>query len=308
MKAYVEHDDDIPIGRVLTRREIIGLLAGGAGTLLLAACGDATSTAVQGQVTAGSAATTAASSVTTAAATTAAATQSLATSVAATTSQATAAATTAQTTAAAATTISTLACVVSPEMTEGPYFVDEKINRSDIRSDPTDGSVREGATLRLVFNIAQVGTNGCTPYAGAYVDIWHCDAAGVYSDVQDNMAGASAAKKKFLRGYQVADANGKVEFTTIFPGWYRGRTVHIHFKVRNALGSAQTYTFTSQLFFDDSVADQIYAQAPYASKGQRSTKNSNDGIYRNGGSQMLLKLAKEGNGYTSTFNIGVKKA
>src|SRR3972149_6977430 len=76
-------------------------------------------------------------------------------------------------------------CVVRPGQTEGPYFVDEKLNRSDIRSDPSDGSVKEGVPLQLTLRVHQISGTDCTPLAGAMVDIWHCDALGVYSDVQD---------------------------------------------------------------------------------------------------------------------------
>ncbi|MDZ8052579.1 MAG: hypothetical protein RMX68_029165 [Aulosira sp. ZfuVER01] len=138
------------------------------------------------------------------------------------------------------------------------------------------------------------------------MDIWHCDALGVYSDVTDRSF--NTVGKKFLRGYQVTDAQGNVQFTTIYPGWYQGRTVHIHFKVRTDGTSGQGYEFTSQLYFDDAISDRVYAQAPYASKGQRSQKNADDGIFQDGGEQMLLKLAKNGQGYTATFDVGLQMA
>ncbi|MBN3896977.1 MAG: intradiol ring-cleavage dioxygenase [Nostoc sp. NOS(2021)] len=198
------------------------------------------------------------------------------------------------------------ACVVTPEQTEGPYFVDEKLNRSDIRSDPAAGSMKDGVALQLTLRVSQVGSTGCTPRAGAIVDIWHCDALGIYSDVAD--PGFSTVGKKFLRGYQVTDANGTVQFTTIYPGWYQGRTVHIHFKVRTDTPSTQSYEFTSQLYFDDSITDQVHTQTPYASKGQRKLKNAGDGIFQDGGDQMLLKLTKTSLGYAATFDIGLQMA
>src|SRR6266545_4661438 len=191
------------------------------------------------------------------------------------------------------------ACVVHPEETEGPYFVDEKLNRSDIRSDPSDGSVVEGTQLNLKFNISQVGSNACTPLSGAQVDVWHCNALGVYSDVQDPSFNTSG--KKFLRGYQVTDANGAAQFVTIYPGWYQGRTVHIHFKIR--LNNSE---FTSQLFFDDTLTDEVYKQQPYAQKGERTLRNEGDNIYQNGGSQLLLNVSPSGDGYTATFDIGLQ--
>ncbi len=199
-----------------------------------------------------------------------------------------------------------IACIVSPEQTEGPYFVDEKLNRSDIRANPADGSVKDGVPLQLTLRVFQVGSTGCTPKVGAIVDIWHCDALGVYSDVADprfNTVGS-----KFLRGYQVTDANGTVKFVTIYPGWYQGRTVHIHFKVRMDGTSGQGYEFTSQLYFDDSISDRVYVQTPYAGRGQRTIKNAEDGIFQDGGNQMLLKLTPVGQGYAATLDIGLQMA
>ncbi len=195
-------------------------------------------------------------------------------------------------------------CVVRPQQTEGPYFVDEKLNRTDIRSDPSDGSVKQGVPLRLVFHVSQIESSSCTPLTGAAVDIWHCDALGVYSDVTD--PSFSTVGKKFLRGYQVTDANGTVEFVTIYPGWYPGRTVHIHFKIRTDSVSQRGYEFTSQLYFDDSLTEQIHAQPPYAAKGQRTQKNDRDGIFRGGGEQLMLQITKYAQGYVGTFDIGLQ--
>jgi hypothetical protein len=115
----------------------------------------------------------------------------------------------------------------------------------------------------------------------------------------------STAGKKFLRGYQVTNANGVAEFLTIYPGWYQGRTVHIHFKIRTAPDSARGFDFTSQLYFDDTLTDQVLAQQPYANKGRRSIRNANDSVYRNGGSQLMLQLTRDGSGYAATFDIGI---
>jgi protocatechuate 3,4-dioxygenase beta subunit len=197
-------------------------------------------------------------------------------------------------------------CIVRPEQTEGPYFVDEKLNRSDIRSDPSDGSLKAGIPLQVTFQVSQVSGNSCVPLTGAIVDIWHCDALGVYSDVSDRSF--NTVGQKFLRGYQVTDSNGNAQFTTIYPGWYPGRTVHIHFKIRTSSDVGKSYEFTSQLYFDDAVTDQVHAQAPYASQGQRRQRNTNDGIFRNGGDQLLLVLTKNNQGYTATFNIGLQSA
>jgi len=188
-------------------------------------------------------------------------------------------------------------CVVLPAVTEGPYFVDEKLNRSDIRGD------RQGALLALIFKVSRIASSSCTALQGATVDIWHCDAAGQYSDVSD--PGFNTKGQTWLRGAQVTDANGQATFTTIYPGWYSSRAVHIHFKIRTTTSSNQSYEFTSQLFFDDTLSDQVFTQAPYASKGQRDTLNSNDSIYK---STLLLTVTQTAQGYAATFDIGLNIA
>lgn len=203
-------------------------------------------------------------------------------------------------TATASTALSSV-CVVTPEETEGPYFVDELLYRSDIRTDPSDGSISDGVPLQLTFNLSSISGTGCAPLAGATVDIWHCDAHGVYSDERAN----NSVGKKFLRGTQVTDASGVARFTTIYPGWYQGRAVHIHFKVRMDPLASTGKQLTSQLFFDDTLTDQVYTQAPYNTRGARDTRNNRDSIYANGGDQLLLTLTKDGNGYTTAFNVGM---
>lgn len=194
-------------------------------------------------------------------------------------------------------------CVVRPEQTEGPYFVHERLRRSDIRSDPATGAVKAGVPLRVTFRVSGVSGNRCTPLPGAQVDVWHCDAAGAYSDVRD--AGGSTLGQKFLRGYQVTDANGAVTFTTIYPGWYPGRTVHIHFKIRTEPQAKRGKEFTSQIYFDDALTDRIFAQAPYASRGRRSARNETDGLFRRGGRQLMIALQEDGRGYAGTFDLGL---
>jgi protocatechuate 3,4-dioxygenase beta subunit len=195
---------------------------------------------------------------------------------------------------------------VRPALTEGPYFVDEMLNRSDVRSDPGTGQVSDGAKLLLAFRVSQISGAGCVPLAGAQVDIWHCDAQGVYSDATDRSFNTQG--QKFLRGYQVTDANGLVTFTTIYPGWYQGRAVHIHFKIRADAQANVTHEFTSQLFFDDTLSRQVYAQAPYAAKGQPSMTNADDGIFQGGGDQLLLDVKANDSGYAATFDIGLQTA
>ena len=110
------------------------------------------------------------------------------------------------------------------------------------------------------------------PLAGARVDIWHCDAGGTYSDeAQNNSSG-----KKFLRGYQTTDDSGAVNFTTIYPGWYSGRTVHINFRIRTYSGSTKLDEFVAQIFFDDTLTDTVFKSEPYSTRPNRDTRNAND--------------------------------
>ena len=194
-------------------------------------------------------------------------------------------------------------CVLTPEQTEGPYFVDAGLNRSDIRADVRSGSgngvVAAGAPLALALRVLDTGA-GCRPVAGAMVDVWHCDAAGVYSDTVD--PGFDSRGHTFLRGYQVSGSDGVVRFLTIYPGWYRGRAVHIHFKVRTDAGGE----FTSQLYFDETVTDEAHAHAAYRGRAGRRVPNTADGIFRNGGSRLLLSPQRHDDGYAAAFDIGLK--
>lgn len=198
------------------------------------------------------------------------------------------------------------ACAVKPQQTEGPYFVDEKLNRSDIRSDPSNGSIERGVPLRLVFQISQISGNSCTPLNNAMVDVWHCNAAGIYSDAIDR--NFNTIGKKFLRGYQQTNANGIAEFLTVYPGWYPGRAVHIHFKIRINSASQKSYEFTSQLYFDDALTDRVHAQMPYVSRGKRTHNNNRDGIFQQGGDRLILPVSRAENGYVGKFDIGLDLA
>jgi protocatechuate 3,4-dioxygenase beta subunit len=195
-------------------------------------------------------------------------------------------------------------CIARPEQTEGPYFVDEALNRSDIRSDPRTGEVKAGVPLRLTFRVSRMGAMSCAPLAGAQVDLWHSDAMGRYSDARG--FGFSTAGQQFLRGYQITDATGNAQFVTIFPGWYGGRAVHVHFKIRTAQSSAPSPAFTSQLYFDDALTERVFATEPYASRGRRWMRNDDDGIYRDGGKELLLIAEPVGSGYSASFDVGLQ--
>jgi protocatechuate 3,4-dioxygenase beta subunit len=181
-------------------------------------------------------------------------------------------------------------CVLAPELTEGPYYIAGEKVRRDIR----EGHPGTLLTLRLtVLNVAT-----CKPIKGAAVDIWHADAAGNYSGF-----GSDTSSKTFLRGIQRTDKNGLAVFTTIYPGWYQGRAVHIHVKVH--VGGNVVHT--GQLFFPDALTREVYKAAPYASRGNPSTTDAQDSIYVNGGKRGLLALKKVGAGYLGTIAMGVHK-
>jgi protocatechuate 3,4-dioxygenase beta subunit len=194
-------------------------------------------------------------------------------------------------------------CIVRPAQTEGPYFVDTKLNRPDIRSDPSDGSVRPGVPLLVTLAVSRVGAGACTPLADAHVELWQCDHMGIYSGVRDRTF--DTLEKKFLRGYQVTDAQGIVKFTTVYPGWYPGRTVHLHFKIRNAPTATPGFDFTSQLYFDDELTDRVHASALYAEHAGSRSRNASDGIYRAGGAQLMLQVSGDASGYAGTFHVGL---
>lgn len=196
------------------------------------------------------------------------------------------------------------ACIVRPEQMEGPYFVDERLHRSDIRSDPASGQIKQGTPLMLTFQVMRLNARNCGPLPGAQVDIWHCDATGVYSDVQDPWFNTTG--QKFLRGHQITDVRGEVWFITIYPGWYPGRTVHLHFKIRTGSSAGRSFDFTSQLYFDDTITDHVFSAPPYAERGPRTARNRQDHIFRHGGDRLLITPSLIDKGYTAAFSIGLQ--
>jgi len=184
-----------------------------------------------------------------------------------------------------------VACVLSPELTQGPFATDGDKLRRDIRAG------RPGVLLTLRTTVLDVST--CKPIRGASVDIWHCDAGGTYS----GFAQEGTAGRTFLRGIQKTDANGLAVFKTIYPGWYSGRAVHIH--VRVYLGG--NIVHTGQFFFPEAITDAVYRRAPYRGRGSRDTRNAGDSIFRNGGSRSMLKVTKVTTGYVARIAMGVQR-
>jgi protocatechuate 3,4-dioxygenase beta subunit len=182
-----------------------------------------------------------------------------------------------------------VACVLAPEQTEGPYYVDDQKVRRDI----TGG--KAGVPLALRLTVVDAST--CRPLRGAAVDVWHCDAAGVYSGVQGNT-------RNFLRGIQRTNAKGLALFETIYPGWYPGRTVHVHTMVH--IGGNVVHT--GQLYFSDAVTDAVYRRSPYNRRPNRAPRNAGDSIYRNGGRRSTLRLARQGSAYVGSIQMGVLRS
>lgn len=149
------------------------------------------------------------------------------------------------------------------------------------------------------------GCQGCQGCQGALLDLWQCDAVGVYSDVKDANGMFDTRGQRFLRGHQRTDGAGLARFTTIYPGWYEGRTAHIHFKVRSEDANARRREFTSQIYFADELSDQVYAGAPYVTNRQRRMRNDRDGIFRRGGQELLVVAERTATGYAGTFEIGL---
>jgi protocatechuate 3,4-dioxygenase beta subunit len=210
--------------------------------------------------------------------------------------------------ASAAPVISGKSCVLSPAMMEGPFFVDTALNRSDLTAGTIKAGVVQGLPLILDIDLAGVQATGCLPIARMQVDVWHADATGEYSGVASGAGQPNAAGQSFLRGYQVSDANGRVTFKTIYPGWYPGRTIHIHVKARlfNAAGNT-TYVFTSQLFFDDAINDKVMAMPPYNARGTRNVRNAGENIYGNATRALVdLRPADGSRGYVGAVMLGLR--
>ena len=176
--------------------------------------------------------------------------------------------------------------MLQKEVTEGPYYLDLDLVRRNIKGD------RRGTPLALRFTVVDAST--CKRLTNAGVEIWHADAAGNYSGVSGNGG-------NYLRGVQRTNSSGVARFDTIFPGWYRGRTPHIHMKV--FVSGDEVHT--GQVFFRPAVTKTVYAAGVYKSRGQADTSNSADSIYREAGARALRSLTRKGSGYSGVMTIGV---
>jgi len=191
----------------------------------------------------------------------------------------------------------TSVCELSPEQTEGPFYLSADLLRSDIREG------RPGEALRVGF---QVVDGRCAPVPEAIVDLWHADHTGDYSAFADGSPGEDQGEgTTFLRGSQQASVDGIVEFTTIFPGWYPGRTVHLHVKVRRG----RSELLTTQAYFPEDVLDDVFARAPYSERGPRDTSNASDGLFTDGDGArtiMTLRANPVGEGRLALLRLGLQ--
>jgi protocatechuate 3,4-dioxygenase beta subunit len=181
-------------------------------------------------------------------------------------------------------------CTLFPQAVEGPFYFDPKLERADI----TEG--RPGAPVRLMLRV--VDSAGCVPLGGARVDVWHADASGIYSGYagQGDDRKTSAKGEHYLRGTQMTDVGGNVAFTTVFPGWYPGRTPHIHVKIWLDKASL----VTGQVYFPDKISQRIYAsEAAYRKRPNQDTTNATDGLFKQGmrsGGGIVLSVAPQTQG------------
>lgn len=205
---------------------------------------------------------------------------------------------------------------VTPTETQGPYWVDTLLNRSDIRTDSKgNAGTQAGLPLYLSVTVSKLANGVSSPVSGAQVDIWHCNGNGYYSAVSAGAGNPDTTAYNYLRGYQLTSARGLVNFTTIYPGWYTSRSVHIHCRIRTYSGTTTTYNNTTQFFFDDTVSTYVFATyAPYTTKGSTGrTYNSTDSVYNTvstgsttsapDGSRLMLRLQRGATYATASFNV-----
>ncbi|MFE7166089.1 intradiol ring-cleavage dioxygenase [Streptomyces sp. NPDC057616] len=239
---------------------------------------------------------------------TGAAAATLAVSAAAPEAPTAAAADAAQTRPAAAAAV----CTLTKEMTEGPYYLDGALVRSDV----TEG--KAGVPLQLALTVVDDDT--CAAIADALVEIWHCDALGEYSGYVGNNGHSEPDDGTFLRGGVLTDSAGVASLTTVYPGWYRGRCVHIHVKVHTGVTLTSDGSFeggqelhTGQLFCDETITAQVAKVSPYSTNTVTRTTLAQDGIYDDAGaSSGLLTLTPVGStpsaGYRAALTLGVERS
>jgi protocatechuate 3,4-dioxygenase beta subunit len=190
-------------------------------------------------------------------------------------------------------------CRITPQATQGPYWIDPKLERSDITEN------RKGVPLQLSIKVVDAAT--CRPFERARVDIWHCDAQGVYSAFDGQPGVGSTVGQTFLRGHVFTGADGVALFSTIYPGWYRGRTPHIHVKVFLDDGGAENL-LTCQLFFPDALSEFLFANAPdYVRNETRDTLNRFDGIAQGQGYANFGAISEQADHYAMTVILGVDR-
>ena len=182
-----------------------------------------------------------------------------------------------------------------PQQTEGPYYLEDDLLRADI----TEG--KPGVPLEVVVIVRRI--SDCEPLVGVPVDIWSCDARGVYSGYPGQLGGEDTTGETYMRGTQLTDNVGVATFTSIYPGWYPGRSVHIHFKVHP---TAMTEV-TSQLYFPEAVTTEVMAVAPYSDHGPSQTSNAEDGIFANTNNADRLVAAMEAtaDGWRATIDVTI---
>ena len=183
-------------------------------------------------------------------------------------------------------------CPSTPSQTEGPFYFDPKLLRSDIREG------RPGVPLLLKVQV--VGAEDCAAFANARVDVWHCDSTGTYSGYDSERS----ARQTFLRGTQRSDGQGIASFATIYPGWYEGRATHIHCKAIAANGRE----VSTQFYFPDDLSDTVYRDSAYAgARGGRRVMNADDGLFRGsgGGEATMLTMRRSANGYEGAIVVAL---
>lgn len=184
-------------------------------------------------------------------------------------------------------------CTLTPEVTEGPFYFDPKLVRRDIRED------RKGVPTLLRLQVVRAD---CSPIADARLDVWHCDAQGQYSAFGGRPGQVSETRETFLRGTQLTDGRGVVEFLTLYPGWYRGRTTHIHVKVF----LDQQNVLTGQIFFPDALSEYLYQNvSAYRRDSARDTFNDRDGIAKSATRASFASVKEEADAYLAQLIIGV---